>query len=52
MTKKPHLNRKNKIPNKETAKAMEETMRGEGLVHCESIDDMFNKLGIKFKKTK
>lgn len=30
------------IPNKETAKAIEEARKGEGLVSCKIIDDIFN----------
>ena len=33
-------------PNAETRKALNEIKRGEGLVRCESVDDLFKKLGI------
>ena len=35
-----------KFPNKETAKAIEEARRGEGVVSCKDIDELFDKLGI------
>jgi DNA-damage-inducible protein J len=34
------------LPNKETAKAIEEARKGEGIVRCKDVDDMFDKLGI------
>ena len=34
------------LPNKETAKAIEEARKGEGVVRCKDVDDMFDKLGI------
>ena len=34
------------IPNKETLKAFEETDKGKGLIACEDVDDLFNKLGL------
>ncbi|WP_252177760.1 type II toxin-antitoxin system RelB/DinJ family antitoxin [Endozoicomonas sp. 4G] len=33
-----------RIPNEETLKAFEESDRGEGLVKCEDLEDMFKKL--------
>lgn len=33
------------LPNKETAKAIEEARKGEGIVRCKDVDDMFDKLG-------
>ena len=32
------------LPNKETAKAIEEARKGEGIVRCKDVDDMFDKL--------
>lgn len=32
------------IPNDETKKVMEDTDKGLNLVHCSSVDDMFDKL--------
>ena len=29
------------LPNKETAKAIEEARKGEGIVRCKDVDDMF-----------
>lgn len=37
---------KESLPNKETAKAIEEARKGEGIVAFKSIGDMFEKLGI------
>lgn len=34
------------LPNKETAKAINEARKGEGIVKCKNADDMFYKLGI------
>ena len=34
------------LPNKETAKIIEEARKGEGIVRCKDVDDMFDKLGI------
>ncbi len=34
------------VPNAETVKAIEEAERGEGIVTCNSIEDLFKKLGI------
>ena len=34
------------LPNKETAKAIEEARKEEGIVRCKDVDDMFDKLGI------
>jgi DNA-damage-inducible protein J len=34
------------LPNKETAKAINEARKGEGIVRCKNADDMFDKLGI------
>ena len=34
------------VPNYETIKAIEEAERGEGIVKCSSIEDLFKKLGI------
>ena len=34
------------LPNKETAKSIEETRKGEGLKSYKNIDDMFDKLDI------
>lgn len=36
-----------KIPNEETEKALHDSNARLGLVECTSIDDMFEKLGIK-----
>ncbi|MFI5458533.1 MAG: hypothetical protein ACHRXM_24130 [Isosphaerales bacterium] len=33
-------------PNKQTVKAIEDTMKGKDVVCCEDVDDMFRKLGI------
>ena len=41
-----------KIPNAETQKTFEETDRGEGLVKCKEVDDLFNRLGVKRAKNK
>ena len=35
-----------KIPNKETRKVLRESEQGINLVHCDSLEDMWNKLGI------
>ena len=35
-----------RIPNEETRQAMEETEKGIGLVKCDNLEDMFNKLEI------
>lgn len=35
-----------KIPNETTVKTFQDTDNNKGLVHCENIDDMFDKLGI------
>ncbi|KPK32760.1 MAG: hypothetical protein AMS24_03170 [Chlamydiae bacterium SM23_39] len=37
----------NKKPNKETIKAIEKIERGEGLIHCDSIEDFWYKAGIR-----
>ncbi len=34
------------IPNKNTEKIFKDTDAGKNLVRCESVDDMFDKLGI------
>lgn len=34
------------VPNKETLKAFEETDRGEGLITCKDIGDLFEKLDL------
>ena len=34
------------IPNTETRKVLDEIKSGKGLVKCESVDDLFKKLGI------
>lgn len=34
------------LPNKETAKAINETRKGAGVVKCKDVDDLFDKLGI------
>ena len=34
------------LPNKETAKAIEEARKGEGIVRCNDVNEMFDKLGI------
>ncbi len=34
------------IPNKTTEKTFKDTDTGENLTRCESVDDMFDKLGI------
>jgi len=34
------------LPNKETAQAIDEARKGEGLIAYKSIDDMFDKLDI------
>ena len=34
------------LPNKKTAKAIDEARKGKGVVACKSADDLFNKLGI------
>ena len=34
------------LPNQETCKTFEKTDRGEDLVYCEDVDDMFKKLDI------
>jgi len=34
------------LPNRETAKAIEEARNGEGIVKCKDVDDLFNQLGI------
>ena len=33
-------------PNAETRKILDEIKRGEGLIECSSLEDLFNKLGI------
>ena len=38
--------RKAKMPNTQTRKVLDEIKRGEGLVECKNIDDLFKKLGI------
>lgn len=35
-----------RLPNKETAKAIEEARKGEGIVKCKDVNDMFNQLGV------
>ena len=35
-----------KIPNAETRQVLKETDEGVGLVKCEDVDDLFDKLGI------
>lgn len=35
-----------RIPNEETLKAFEESNRGEGLVECKDLDDLFKNLDI------
>lgn len=37
---------KDKIPNEETSGAIEEARSGEGIIKCESLEDLFEKLGI------
>jgi len=39
------VSRKQLDPNKETAKAIEEARKGEGIVRCKDVDDLFDKLG-------
>ena len=34
------------LPNKETAKAIEEARKGEGVVRCKDVDDLFDTLDI------
>lgn len=34
------------LPNKKTARAIEEARKGKGVVECKDADDLFNKLGI------
>ena len=34
------------VPNKTTKKTFKDTDSGKNLTRCESVDDMFNKLGI------
>lgn len=34
------------LPNKKTAKAIDEARKGKGVVACKNADDLFNKLGI------
>jgi DNA-damage-inducible protein J len=35
-----------RLPNKETAKAIDEARKGEGVISYKSIDDMFDRLDI------
>ena len=34
------------IPNQETLKAFEESDRGEGIITCKDVGDLFDKLGL------
>lgn len=34
------------VPNAETEKALRETDRGEGLIECKDVDDLFDKIGV------
>ena len=34
------------LPNKKTAKSIDEAREGKGVVACKDADDLFNKLGI------
>lgn len=34
------------LPNKETAKAIEEARKGEGIVRCSDVNDLFSQLGM------
>lgn len=34
------------LPNKKTAKSIDEAREGKGVVTCKDADDLFNKLGI------
>lgn len=34
------------VPNEETTRVFEETDRGEGLITCKDVDDLFEKLGL------
>jgi len=34
------------LPNKETAKAIDEARKGQGIVACKDVDDLFGQLGI------
>jgi len=34
------------LPNRKTAKAIEEARKGKGVVACKDANDLFNKLGI------
>jgi len=36
----------------EVEKSLRESERGEGLTYCEDVDDLFNKLGLKYAKTR
>jgi hypothetical protein len=38
------------MPNKTTEKTFKETDIGKNLTHCESLGDMFDKLGCNTKK--
>jgi hypothetical protein len=40
------INEDLKVPNEETAKAIEQAIRGEGTMVCKNIEDMFDKLDI------
>lgn len=35
------------IPNEETLQVFKDTDEGKNLIHCDSIDDLFEKLGLK-----
>ena len=43
---------KNKIPNEETLKAMEDTEKAIGLIDSENLEDFFNKTGLNETKDK
>ncbi len=41
---------KNKIPNEETLKTMDETEKAIGLIDSENLEDFFNKIGLSDSK--